>query len=622
MSDRLLASGTVRCVLGATSEASKAGRLSPDRTIAVAQVGVALQPVVDLIDHVVLGYEALARPADATPELVIDAALALTQHTAPALALIALPWELLSAAGFDGESRAHSFNATPGEVAWIVRRQSGGPPDPATTRRLLRLKGLGFRIAVDGVVSLVRNRSLIVGLRPDFVLLEPGLAVKLVGDEIARADLAALVVFMARLGGRIVARGVEDAAQASALSDLGVRYGVGPHLTRPVVVTRDLAEPGDEAVSTAWFQQQEVRIVGERGSALRTPLEPTTPITPVGTAQLDEGNFARLLVDTARTLHAEHDPGVILEVAAARLFQAVPAERLAIFEADWEGQRLRPRVLVGAGTEGFAGSDISMSDGITGWVFAGGQPYRCADTDSHPAAATIPGTTRTPESLLAVPLVAGDQRLGMIDLWRAGLDAFTEEDLERCALLGFVTAAAIRNAQMYVQLEHRALTDALTGLFNVRWWRDMSPRLMSQSLRTGAGVGVLMVDLDNFKHINDTAGHSGGDAVLRAVARSLRQAIRESDYAVRYGGDEFLIVLTNSHLAGAQRVAEALRPAMVESILQTALVVPVTASIGVAAFPLHGKTLDQVVEAADEALYAAKRAGRDRVMVAATPDLA
>ena len=117
---------------------------------------------------------------------------------------------------------------------------------------------------------------------------------------------------------------------------------------------------------------------------------------------------------------------------------------------------------------------------------------------------------------------------------------------------------------MYVQLEQRALTDALTGLFNVRWWRDMSPRLAAQSLRTGAGVGVLMIDLDNFKEINTAAGHSGGDAVLRAVARALGRVIRGSDYAVRYGGDEFLIVLTNSHVAGAQRVAEALESTLAD----------------------------------------------------------
>ena len=181
-----------------------------------------------------------------------------------------------------------------------------------------------------------------------------------------------------------------------------------------------------------------------------------------------------------------------------------------------------------------------------------------------PAASTIPGTAREPESLLAIPLVAGDQRLGVLDVWRDGLDAFTEEDLERCALLGFVTAAAWGNAQMYGELERRALTDALTGLFNIRWWRDMGPRVMAQSLRTGAGVGILLMDLDHFKQVNDSAGHAAGDSVLRAVARAIRRVVRDSDYAVRYGGEEFLIVLTNSTVDGAMRVAQALQAAIAE----------------------------------------------------------
>ena len=122
--------------------------------------------------------------------------------------------------------------------------------------------------------------------------------------------------------------------------------------------------------------------------------------------------------------------------------------------------------------------------------------------------------------MLAIPLIAGDQRLGMLDVWRNGLDAFSEEDLERCALLGFITAAAWSNAQMYGELERRALTDALTGLFNIRWWRDMGPRVMAQSLRTGAGVGILLMDLDHFKQINDSAGHAAGR--LRAARGGAR----------------------------------------------------------------------------------------------------
>ncbi len=218
--------------------------------------------------------------------------------------------------------------------------------------------------------------------------------------------------------------------------------------------------------------------------------------------------------------------------------------------------------------------------------------------------------------MLAIPLIAGDQRLGMLDVWRNGLDAFSEEDLERTALLGFITAAAWSNAQMYGELERRALTDALTGLFNIRWWRDMGPRVMAQSLRTGAGVGILLMDLDHFKQINDSAGHAAGDSVLRAVARALRRVVRDSDYAVRYGGEEFLIVLTNSNVDGAMRVAQALQSAMTELRAPTSEMKRVTASIGVAVFPDHGQQLDDVVAAADLAMYQAKRDGRDRIAIA------
>ena len=227
-----------------------------------------------------------------------------------------------------------------------------------------------------------------------------------------------------------------------------------------------------------------------------------------------------------------------------------------------------------------------------------------------------PRHAREPESLIAIPLVAGDQRLGMLDVWRDSLDAFTEEDLERCALLGFITAAAWSNAQMYGELERRALTDALTGLFNIRWWRDMGPRVMAQSLRTGAGVGILLMDLDHFKQVNDSAGHAAGDSVLRAVARAIRRVVRDSDYAVRYGGEEFLIVLTNSTVEGAMRVAQALQSAVAELRAPTSEIERVTASIGVAVFPDHGLELDDVVAAADLAMYQAKRDGRDRIAVA------
>ena len=594
------------------------GSVSTDRAAQGARPGVALQPVIDLIDRVDLGYEALPRPAAVAPEAVIAAALALAQHTGPAVLLVPLPRGLLSAPDFGILAEARSMGVNPGELAWIVRSEVETDLDDLSVTRLRELRELGYLLAVDGVISPTLDRRLIAELRPDFVFLDPAVASGLADNEVGRAHVAAAVVFVARLGGRIVARGINTQAIASAVAELGVQYGVGPHLAGPLVVDPELAEASDEVVPVAWFQRREVRILQERGDTLRAPIE-LTPILEPGAHSLDDRSFARFLVEAARTLQAEHNPERILQVAAARLSQVMPVDRLALFEADWERHYFRPRVLAGAGTEGLVDAEISLNEGITGWAFARGQPYRCADTDSHPAASTIPGTRREPESLLAIPLVAGDQRLGMLDVWRNGLDAFSEQDLERCALIGFITAAAWSNAQMYGELERRALTDALTGLFNIRWWRDMGPRVMSQSVRTGAGVGILLMDLDHFKQINDSAGHAAGDSVLRAVARAVRRVVRDSDYAVRYGGEEFLIVLTNSTAEGAMRVAQALQLALAELRPPASDMKRVTASIGVAVFPDHGQEMDDVVAAADHAMYEAKREGRDRIAIAPMP---
>jgi len=601
--------------VGDSVKSAVMGGVSTDRAVKAAGPGVALQPVIDLIDRVDLGYEALPRPSDVPSSSVISAALMLAQHTGPAVLLVPLHRDVLTAGTLDLAALAHRHNVNPAEIAWIIHSDVDTDLDDAGLQRLLKLRDSGFLLAVDGVLSPALDRRLIADLRPDFVFLDPSVPARLHENEVAKAHLAAAVVYVARLGGRIVARGIDSKVTASAVAEVGVQYGVGPHLAHPLVVDAELAEPLDEVVPVAWFQRREVRVFRELGDTLRAPIE-MTPLPVAGAATLDDRSFARFLVDTARTLQAEHDPERILEIAAERLSSLMMADRLAIFEADWERHRFRPRVLSGRGMEGFLEMDVSLNEGITGWVFGRGQPYRCADTDSHPAASTIPGTAREPESLLAIPLVAGDRRLGVIDIWRDGLDAFTEEDLERCALLGFVTAAAWSNAQMYGELERRALTDALTGLFNIRWWRDMGPRVMAQSLRTGTGVGILLMDLDHFKHINDSAGHAAGDSVLRAVARAIRRVVRDSDYAVRYGGEEFLIVLTNSTVEGAMRVAQALQAAIAELRAPTSEIERVTASIGVAVFPDHGDELDDVVAAADHAMYVAKREGRDRIAVA------
>ena len=578
--------------------------------------GVALQPVMDIIDRVTIGYEALSRPTpSADPVRTIEAAIAASQVAAPAVVFIHLPRGMLSALGVDLGAHAKKLGVPAAQIVWVIRDRTRAGLRETERRQLRRLRDMGCRLAVDAQAAPSLRHSLVSALRPDFVFLDLGVSGWFADDDLAKAQLAATIAFVARLHGLLIARGLDDSAAALAVGDAGVQYGIGRHLASPVVLRADVAWPGDKIVSSSWFQSREVRVISERGQALETPFLLAPPQIVSG-SQVGETSFSRLLSEAARTLQTEHDTEGVLRAAAGFFLQSIPADRLAILEADPAAHRMRPRILAGAGAEGLAGMDISMSAGITGWVFARGLPYRCGDTESHPAAAVIPRTERMRESLLAIPLIAGDLRLGIIDLWRQGLDSFTEEDLERGALLSLIVGAAWRSAQMFTDIEERALTDALTGLYNRRWWRDMAPRLMAQSRRTGDAVAVLYMDLDHFKQINDSAGHVAGDSVLRAVAGALQRVIREGDYAVRYGGEEFLIVLPGSDGQGGLRAAATVPAAITELPVLPVESLRVTMSIGVAAFPEHGQDLDEVVHAADQAMYRAKRGGGDRVALA------
>lgn len=168
-------------------------------------------------------------------------------------------------------------------------------------------------------------------------------------------------------------------------------------------------------------------------------------------------------------------------------------------------------------------------------------------------------------------------------------------------------------------LREQAVRDPLTGLFNRRYLDDTLPRVLAHMRALDRPVAVLMLDADHFKRINDTWGHKSGDAVLAAIGRYLAQRFRTSDIVCRYGGEEFLIVMPDSDPVAAENKARTLCRELRRLPIDTAgQTLHVTLSIGVAFAPTHGEEAEAVVQAADLALYAAKRAGRDCVVVAGT----
>jgi diguanylate cyclase (GGDEF)-like protein len=256
----------------------------------------------------------------------------------------------------------------------------------------------------------------------------------------------------------------------------------------------------------------------------------------------------------------------------------------------------------GAGLESQAERPID-GPGATAEVYRTGLPAR--------SVVRMPdGTAR---SSLAAPVMVGGRLWGTVGAVVLGADGFPGDAEARLARFAELAALGIGNAAAREELENRAATDALTGLWNRRTFDLRLPQEVARVERSGHTLVLAMLDIDHFKRINDVHGHSAGDVVLRRVADVLRGAVRAGDVIARVGGEEFAWIMPCTDLPGAGPAAERARLAVHAVEIGDA---PVTVSIGLAALSC-GEGPRGLVERADAALYAAKRGGRDRVHAAA-----
>lgn len=221
---------------------------------------------------------------------------------------------------------------------------------------------------------------------------------------------------------------------------------------------------------------------------------------------------------------------------------------------------------------------------------------------------------------LCVPLIAHGETIGILHLHNgpAASDAVRDVWYNLTVTTAEKLALELVNVQMRERLRNQAIRDPLTGLFNRRYLDETLKRELHRADREHHQLGVIMFDIDHFKKFNDMYGHNGGDTLLRAVGNLLQTYTRHSDIACRYGGEEFTLILPQATLQDTYNRANQFRLHIKQlHVLHNGETLrPVTVSIGVAVYPTHGQTDEQVMKAADLALYHAKETGRNRVVVA------
>ncbi|MDQ6856862.1 MAG: EAL domain-containing protein, partial [Candidatus Dormibacteraeota bacterium] len=605
-------------------------------------IAAAVQPIIRLHDGSVIGYEALARfpPRGqvSSPDELFASASSLNMQNRVDLACLraalaeaprlgeadlfvnVLIGTLLDRAGMAALNEAVRRAGVDPESVVLEFSEREPVTDLARLQRIAaEVRSSGFRIAVDDAGAGHASMRVIAELRPEFIKVDRSLIHAVDSDRARRALVVALLSFSGHIGARLIAEGIETKAEEEMLSTLGVMFGQGwlpgkPVLTAPIDGLENI-----EVVDEAWFARQHVSRTRETPQPdAAGPAE--APLLPASAAPTLRGRgLPRALSSAALALQNEHDPVRIVGVMAELMSGVVPVSEMAIFAADYETHRMVPMYAAGTDRDELLADSFSLDAGLTGWAFARGKPENIPDTSKHPLARQVPGTPVVNESLLLIPLVAGEHKLGIINCWRLGLGRFSDRELEAASLFAHIAAAAWRNAQLYAELLSAAMTDPLTRLYNSRWLRDTGERDLLRAAREGKPLALLLVDLDHFKKVNDGGGHAAGDLVLQRVASRLRSTVRGMDAVVRLGGEEFVALLQDCDADGAAVVAEAIRVTVRDIALPEGCGLPrLTASIGIAAYPEHARDLEQLLAAADRAMYSAKQSGRDRIARAAT----
>jgi len=301
-----------------------------------------------------------------------------------------------------------------------------------------------------------------------------------------------------------------------------------------------------------------------------------------------------------------------MALISGKLSNLVPYSCAALFLYDDDTESMRCRFATGVDAEVIQQVTVRTGEGLTGWVARNRRTLVNARPSADLEAAGLDPAT-TLQSALVCPLIFNDRFIGALAVYHVDAAFYRDDHRRLLDRVSEQTAAVISNAMVFEQTQEDSLTDPLTGLPNTRFLFMHLTRELARAGRLESEVALMVMDLDNFKYINDTYGHHVGDRALCEIARALRTAIRPYDICVRYAGDEFIVVLSGCGADEAEHKRQELQRGIDEAIFEAwpGKQVTLGISVGAAVFPQDGESYEALLATADNRMYRDK-AGRKR----------
>jgi diguanylate cyclase (GGDEF)-like protein len=328
-----------------------------------------------------------------------------------------------------------------------------------------------------------------------------------------------------------------------------------------------------------------------------------------------------LFHDIGKTLASTLDLQKILQTVMEKISDLLQPDTWSLLMLDESGKELQFEIAIGAGADKLKDVRLTVGEGIAGWVAKHGEPVLVEDVkrDSRFTSRIDEITQMDTRSVVCVPIKGRERILGVIELINClGRESFRKEDIPILKSLADYAAIALENARYIQRIHELTITDDCTALYNARHLNFVLDAEIYRSTRYGYEFSVIFLDLDHFKQVNDTYGHLYGSKLLWMIGDIIKGHLRLIDYAFRYGGDEFVVLLPQTSKQNSLMMVRRLKDLLNSKTFFTDenLNIKVTASFGVASFPADGRTRRELLRMADEAMYLVKNTTRNSIALA------